>query len=54
MNRADELRALLNEDDFHVTESGPYTDREFFPRCDVTRYKYHAERELMNEPWGVP
>lgn len=49
MDRANEMRRVLYEGNFDVTSSGPYTDSTMFPRCDMTRYKYHAEREVTLE-----
>jgi hypothetical protein len=31
---------------FSVTRSGPYTDREMHPACDIERFLFTAEREI--------
>lgn len=48
----DQGRAVLNElydAGFRTIRSGPYTDKEMFPRCDDKLFQFIAEREVQPE-----
>lgn len=36
----------LHDAGWRTTRSGPYTDREIFPRADINRFLFIAEREI--------
>ena len=36
----------LFEHGYTVKRSGPYTDREMFPKVDIERFLFDAEREI--------
>lgn len=38
----------LYADGWRVTRSGPYTDEEMFPRVDMTRFLFNAERQITD------
>ena len=45
----EQSKAVMNElfdAGFRMIQQGPYTNRDMFPSCDVTRFLYHAEREM--------
>lgn len=44
---SERVTAWLTERGFRFIQSGPYTDREMFPRVDVERFKFIVERELI-------
>lgn len=31
---------------YHIRESGPYSDSSMFPKCDVSRFKIVAEKDV--------
>jgi hypothetical protein len=37
----------LYENGYYPTRSGPYTDKEMFPKVDVKRFLITAEREAI-------
>ena len=39
----------LYENGYHTIRSGPYTDREMYPKVDIGRFLIVAEREVEKE-----
>lgn len=46
MSESKEAMLALHEMGYTLTRSGPYTDHETFPKADVTRFLYIAERDV--------
>ena len=46
--RSESTRVIdeLSADGFRVTRSGPYTDKDLYPKLDMTRFLLKAERTL--------
>jgi hypothetical protein len=45
-NEAQGCLMWLSENGYTCTRSGPYTDRDMYPRADISRSLFIAEREV--------
>lgn len=49
MDEGKSCMAQLHKEGWRLTRSGPYTNRGIFPRVDLSRFLFKAERRLREE-----
>lgn len=46
MSKSKEVMAALYDSGFRMVQTGPYTNKRMFPKCDDKRFLFIAEREV--------
>lgn len=49
MEESKNASSWLYENSYHTIRSGPYTDREMYPKANIGRFLIIAEREVEKE-----
>ena len=44
MARSKDVMSMLHDDGWHLLRTGPYTDKDIYPRCNPDRFLFIAEK----------